>query len=197
MPLITKKEIRYLVISILVITGAFSLKDISFLFFLQTLILVTIGYGAHVLVHKKISESRGIHMRMDLWPTGLIMSILSGVITGGLAVISIPSIFRRKGSVEKRWMRKSTDMVGGELGYVAMVGVLTNIGIGLVFLYLSNVLTSSVLSFGALINFWIALSSLIPFPSLDGSRIVTWSGWIWGLSLLVTVVGIIGYFIHM
>lgn len=196
MPPVSKKEIRYILISILVVSAAFTVKEISPIFYLQVFLLVALSYGVHIIVYRSVSEGAGIGTTLQLWPLGLLIAIISGIISGGLAVISVPAVFRKTDVEERRWMKKAEGISGREYGVIAISGVVANLVLACLMLYLSTMFGLSILGFGALINFWIAISNLIPVPSFDGAKVVTWSGWMWALAVLISAIGIAGYFLH-
>ena len=85
---------------------------------------------------------------------------------------------------------------GNKFGRVALIGPLTNLGMGFSFLLLSlfNGSYSPHFTIGASFNGWIAMFNLIPLGVLDGQKIFDWNKLILGITMAAAMgLFIIGY----
>lgn len=186
------KELRNLVISVLVISAAFAVQNLSLDFFLQCFLLVVISYSLHEALHSLISSSEGIYSRCDVWPLGILVTLASGILSGGVAVLALPSIIRLRESETARWRKESFEIAPWDVGVASISGPLSNLVLATGFFALFKFYGLAIFELGALINFWIAFANLIPWPPIDGSKIMSWDRWVWFLSLAAAVVGIAG-----
>lgn len=190
--LFRKKELGSLVISVLVVSVAFTVQNISLNFFLQCFLIVIISYSIHEVLHSIVAKSEGIYSRCDLWPIGIIVTLASGILSGGIAVLPLPTIIRLKGSETERWRKETFEMAPWDIGLASVVGPLSNLVLATAFFALFRFYGLTVFKLGALINSWIAFANLIPWPPIDGSKIMSWDRWVWFLSGVAAVIGIGG-----
>jgi len=74
-----------------------------------------------------------------------------------------------------------------QTGIVGMAGPLTNIILSLLFFFLMG-LNSSIAKYGMQINAWLALFNLIPFPPLDGEKVINWNSNVWVLLFGISMI---------
>lgn len=136
-----------------------------------TLISIGISFIAHELAHKYVAQRYGRWAEFRMWETGLTLAFLMA--------ITMKVVFAAPGAVY---------ISGGyfgiskkENGIISIAGPITNLILALMFLPLlafSGVL--GVLGqLGFLVNIWLALFNLIPFPPLDGSKVIAWNSKVW------------------
>jgi Zn-dependent protease len=83
-----------------------------------------------------------------------------------------------------------------KFGRVALVGPLTNLVMGFLFLISTYIYPyHSYLYAGASFNAWIALFNLLPFGVLDGEKIFNWNKIAWGLTMASTMILFIAAYI--
>lgn len=177
--------------SIILMSVAFTIQKISIVFFLQCLVIVGGSYFLHEFLHRVISDDEGIDTKCEFWPIGAILTVVSAILSGGTAVLAIPTVVKIKGKEESRWMKEKVEISAREIGLASISGPLSNLLLALGFLALYNLFGLPVLRLGALINTWIALANLIPLPPIDGAKIMSWDRWAWFLSASAGLAGLL------
>ncbi len=135
---------------------------------------VATGFILHELAHRFVSRKFGCHAEFRLWNFGLLLAIFTSFLGFLFAAPGAVYIYGENIS------RKQNVLI-------SIAGPLTNIAGGILLLIISIVFFSSnqvfALIFGAAasLNFGLAFFNMIPFPPLDGSKVITWNPLIWGL----------------
>ncbi len=164
----TTREIKELAISAVVIAFVFAYNMVggipSIGLLLVSLIAVSTGFVFHELAHKVTAQRFGCWAEYRMWELGLIGALFLVVVTGWLfiapgAVYIIPGYF----GISRR-----------EDGIISASGATANIALAILFLLIG-------FNFGAAINAWLALFNMIPFPPLDGSKVIRWNFAVWGV----------------
>lgn len=179
----TGREIRDLIISMLVIAGAFAFilsgKNVGFTLFLlpYTMIAAGLGFLLHELAHKFVAIHYGFWAEYQVWPEGLILAVVVSAISN--------FVFAAPGAVyiHGEYIAKK------ENGIISISGPVTNIILALVFMALIPLFPEKSLlgifaSIGFMVNSFLALFNLIPIGIWDGAKIFRWNPIIW----LVTAV---------
>ena len=158
--------------------------------------LVGIGTGFlfHELAHKGVAQRYGYRAEFRMWKLGLIIAVASAVISFGRFLFFAPGAVYTSA-------HKQPDP--GEEGRISAAGPVANIVLaGLFFLLAAGTANSDIWNlvgkFGFQVNLWLAAFNLIPFPPLDGVKILRWNklAWFvmaalsWGL-LLMLMLGVI------
>ena len=191
----SKIEITHLLISIFVLTIAFSFAlsknnlysglttgfnlDNLLLFIPLSFLGITTAFFFHELSHKFMAQRHGLWSEYRMFPQGLSLALLLGIFT--------PFVFAAPGAVMFRGGAKTH-----ETGQIAASGPLANIIIALItlFLYTSVFYESQIgkiLGFVCLINSFIATFNLLPLGPLDGIKIINWNATIWIIMLITSV----------
>ncbi|WP_297980055.1 site-2 protease family protein [uncultured Methanobrevibacter sp.] len=193
----TTKEIRDLIISFIVIALGFAIlysngnyNDILFYF---PIVMVGVGAGFifHELGHKFAAMHYGYWAEYQLWPTGLVIALLSSF---------FGFIFAAPGAV----YIYSQGMAEKENGIVSIAGPIVNIVLGLIFLAIlssfNGVVTNDteyiialISLLGTRINFFLATFNLLPIPPLDGSKVISWSIPIWLVVFAISAILLVVY----
>ncbi|MFP4116214.1 MAG: hypothetical protein ACLFTQ_03365 [Candidatus Aenigmatarchaeota archaeon] len=192
-----RKHWRSLLISAIVVSGAFTVQDIRPKFFILCFAIVLVSYLLHELLHMKVADAEGLHLSCDLSGAGLLTTIISGVVSGGLAVIAIPLETKVKEFGSERWMKESKELDDRDVGLISIVGPLLNLVLGTLFLGLFSFYGMDFLWLVSLINFWMGVSNFIPIHPFDGGNIVAWSGWLWFTGIMVGATGLGSLFLLM
>ncbi len=188
-------EIKHLLISIIVLTLAFSFAIVKisqtnkfFITNFETLIYVIplsflgilTAFFFHELFHKFMAQKHGLWAEYRMYPRGLLLAFILGLFT--------PFIFAAPGAVTFRGGARSY-----ETGKIAMAGPLTNIIIAgitlpiyLLLLYEETIL-SSIAGFICFINAFMGTFNLLPFGPLDGVKIIRWNATVWILMLISAI----------
>ncbi len=186
-----KSELVQLLISWVTISLAFSLTAMQAPRFFPAfavsfpIILLTLGVGFifHELGHRWLARKYGCIAFYKMWWPGLALALGLALMTSGRLIFAAP------GAV----------MIGGkrlslrEEGTVALMGPAVNIAAGLFFLALAgsaNNIVALIGTWGAYVNFFLAAFNLIPFPPLDGQKVLQWSPLAWAIAI-----GFAGYMV--
>jgi len=185
MKIFSMEEIKDLLISIAVLTLIFSFKPfpnvgINYSMLPQYAIIVIIVFLLHELAHKFVAMRFGCMAIYKIWPNGIFFGLV-------LMLIGIP--FAAPGVVMiypyffGRWGYKVKTLTTNENGIIGLSGPATNIFFAIIFTFFSgqffNMLT--------LVSAWVAFFNLLPVPPLDGSKVMEWRIWVWGLMIALSV----------
>ncbi|MDO5820034.1 MAG: site-2 protease family protein [Methanobrevibacter sp.] len=188
----TKKEIRDLIISFIVIALGFTILysngDYSHIGIVFPVVMIGVGVGFifHELGHKFVAMHYGYYAEYELWPTGLIIALVSSF---------FGFIFAAPGAVViySQGMEEKTN------GLISIAGPLVNIALGLIFFLILGSLGDFVYTeagaivylicvLGTRINFFLAAFNLLPIPPLDGSKVLSWSVPIWLVTFAIAAI---------
>lgn len=197
MPL-KKTEALHMIISLVTISLAFSMGaaflGLDYFLFRFPVILLTLGTGfvLHELGHKLVAQRFGCFAEYRAWVPGLLLALGLAVMSGGSLVFAAPGAVHIGG---KRISLK-------EDGIISLSGPLVNILLGLFFLLLvfsvapAGTLLGKIASLGAYVNFFLAAFNLIPFPPLDGSKVIRWNVLIW-LMMIATSASLVMFWTEL
>ena len=185
----TKKEIRDLIISFIVIALGFTILysngDYSHIGIVFPVVMIGVGVGFifHELGHKFVAMNYGYYAEYELWPTGLLIALVSSF---------FGFIFAAPGAVViySQGMEEKTN------GIISIAGPIVNIILGLIFFLILGSLGDFVYTeagaivylicvLGTRINFFLAAFNLLPIPPLDGSKVMAWSIPIWLITFAI------------
>ena len=188
----TGKEIRDLIISFIVIALGFTILysngDYSHITLIFPVVMIGVGAGFifHELGHKFVAMHYGYYAEYELWPTGLLIALVSSF---------FGFIFAAPGAVViySQGMDEKTN------GLISIAGPLVNIALGLIFFLILGSLGNYVYTetgaivylicmLGTRINFFLAAFNLLPIPPLDGSKVMSWSVPIWLITFAVAAI---------
>lgn len=185
----TGKEIRDLIISFIVIALGFTILysngDYSNIGLVFPIVMIGVGAGFifHELGHKFVAMHYGYYAEYELWPTGLIIALVSSF---------FGFIFAAPGAVViySNGMEKKTN------GLISIAGPIVNIILGLIFFLIlvslgdfayteTGYLVALTCVLGTRINFFLAAFNLLPIPPLDGSKVMAWSVPVWLITFAI------------
>jgi Zn-dependent protease len=188
----TGKEIRDLIISFIVIALGFTILysngDYSNMGLVFPIVMIGVGAGFifHELGHKFVAMHYGYYAEYELWPTGLIIALVSSF---------FGFIFAAPGAV----VIYSNGMEEKTNGIISIAGPIVNIILGLIFFLILGSLGNFVYTetgaivylicvLGTRINFFLAAFNLLPIPPLDGSKVMAWSVPIWLITFAIAAI---------
>lgn len=178
----SREEINHLLISIAVLTLAFSIAFSryngfdAFIFFLPVSFLAIVtAFACHEIAHKYAGMKLGYWSEYRMFPQGLLFALLfsfAGIVFAAPGAVHIFGMPTRE-----------------ESGKISMAGPATNIFLALLFLMLSSIggVVEVIFISVASINAFLALFNLIPFGPLDGRKIFAWNIGIWIIMLVVSI----------
>jgi Zn-dependent protease len=181
----SQQELKELAISALVIgfifawimRGGYIFRGTNFaVIFIIMLIAVGAAFVFHELAHKAVAQKFGCWAEYRMWETGLIMAFFLAVVFG--------FVFAAPGAVYIQ--SRYTPITTRENGLISLAGPATNLALAVLFFFLIFVGGPlGVLGrIGFVVNTWLALFNLIPFPPLDGSKVIAWDKKVWGATAL-------------
>jgi len=186
-------EIQHLVISIIVLTIAFTFalsrnnlfyglmegfKPEAFTYHLARSFLgILTAFFIHELSHKFIAQKYGLWAEYRMFPKGLKFALMLGFLT--------PFVFAAPGAVMFQG-----DTRDYETGKIAAAGPMANIILAtitlIIFLNLYATPIRAIIGFICLMNAFLATFNLIPYGPLDGIKIVRWNETIWIIMLIIS-----------
>ena len=188
----TGKEIRDLIISFIVIALGFTILysngDYSHITLIFPVVMIGVGAGFifHELGHKFVAMHYGYYAEYELWPTGLLIALVSSF---------FGFIFAAPGAVViySNGMEKKTN------GIISIAGPIVNIVLGLIFFLILGSLGDFIYTetgaivylicvLGTRINFFLAAFNLLPIPPLDGSKVMSWSVPVWLITFAIAAI---------
>ncbi|OPY22944.1 MAG: Peptidase family M50 [Methanobacterium sp. PtaU1.Bin097] len=180
----TSREIRDLIISMVIITVLFAYifsgRTLpSFSLILVTFIAVGLGFILHELAHKFVAMRYGFWAEYRLWVEGLIFAIITAAL--GFLFVAPGAVY-----IHGEYISREQN------GKISASGPATNLILaGLFFLLLyyfpSGELVTTIGVLGFYVNSFLAMINLIPISMLDGAKIIRWNPIIW-----VVMAGITG-----
>lgn len=179
----SKVEIQHLLrawlfvsLAFAILFSGFSLSSVFATAFIVAAITAGIGFLGHELMHKYFAQRYGCwaEFRANDFMLGLmvLLSFFGFIFAAPGGVFIKNHIGTRKN------------------GIIALAGPATNIVLTPVFAALTFVLPEVLVpigSYGALINAWLGLFNLLPFPGIDGSKVLAWNKPVYGVSLVLSI----------
>jgi hypothetical protein len=209
MGIFTKKEVRALVVSILVLAVIFGLDDKRAVFelryWLANFVLVILGVTFALLlrevVKKFVAGRYGCKTEFEIWsvrriwfskgallkkygiPLGIIFGLYFSLISLGKFYFAAISLTRVEAERIKRVGKMFTRLTEFEESFILFIGAMVSLVLALIF----NLFSSINLSIFVTINKWIALFTFLPIPNLDGFRMFIGSRTLYVFGLLTTI----------
>ncbi|MBN1645113.1 hypothetical protein JW851_03685 [Candidatus Woesearchaeota archaeon] len=151
------------------------------LIFLVSSFTVGLGFVLHELAHRYMARKYGAKAEFHANNTMLFIALLFSFFG---FIFAAPGAVVIKGYLTKR-----------KYGHIALAGPMMNILLGLVFLIIAVFipLTLPVTKPGMMINFWLALFNMLPFPIFDGFKVLKWNKIVYGIVLVLCIVAVVGY----
>ena len=194
-----KQELRDLAIAWLVIGVVFtkvvsSWMNVSiYIGFVYSLIIVGITFVFHELAHRTMARKCGAFAEFRLWPTGILFALLLAIISGGSIIFAAPGAVYVSALRIVRWKGGFSHLRNQDYGLISAAGPLTNLGVAAIFILLDYIYSFAFFSVTAYINIFIAFFNLIPFPPLDGSKVMRWDRKVWGILFIISLIGWISF----
>jgi Zn-dependent protease len=134
---------------------------------------VGLGFVAHELCHRYFARKFGKHAEFKannlMLLLAIVMSFLGFVLAAPGAVIISGFVTRKEG------------------GILAASGPAANLALAVLFIPFLFIFPT-IAYYGLMINAWLALFNLIPFPGFDGHRVIEWSKPAYVVMLVIAIV---------
>nr|MBD3312171.1 hypothetical protein [archaeon] len=184
-PKITLKEVSNLLISVLILGLLFSFRDLTNI--VPNTLIIGLAFIVHELSHKFVAEHYDCKTMYVLWPQGIMISIIIGLLTRGGVIFAAIGFVSIKSFYSTRVGYRFTHLSLEEMGKISASGPASNIILGIISAMLTPVLP--IMGFSTALNFVLAIFNLLPIPPLDGSKVFVWSriGWVSLMATTVTV----------
>ncbi|MCD4739771.1 site-2 protease family protein [archaeon] len=186
-----KTELTHLLISWITLSIAFSVNAayVGLPSFLTRFPLVLIGLGTgfifHEMAHRYVARRYGCWAVFRAWSWGLVLALGMAILTRGQFLFAAPGAVYIGGK----------QLTPEENGKISLAGPLVNILVGLSFvgllLYCASIgLRQGDFLFdlgliGSMVNFFLGFFNLIPFPPLDGSKVMQWNPTAWLVAIIL------------
>ena len=189
----TKNEIRDLIIAFIVLSFCFAISnvgmDLKGIISILPIVMVGVGVGfiMHELGHKYMSMKHGYRAEFELWPLGLVIALITAF---------LGFVFAAPGSV-KTYADEMTDEINGK---ITLAGPMANIGLAILFLLIAALiypfsihselfrLIYLICTVGFSVNSFLATFNLLPFYSLDGTKVMKWSVRAWLMAFAIAAI---------
>ena len=191
MPRFFRSELKHIGLSVLVLVIA--LSGVGYLppeKVLERMAVVAIplvvGFLAHETAHKTVAQRYGLFSVYRAWGTGLALALVAGLLSGGRIIFAAP------GAV----VILAPFLTLEQSARISLAGPLTNVLVACAFLPLSALggFLGLIGEFGTYINLWLACFNLLPFPPLDGSKVLAWNPRIWAvIEIPLLALGFLAY----
>lgn len=188
----TASEIRDLIISLVVISLAFTLlfsnRDLISIISLLPVMLVVVGLGFvfHELAHKFVAIRYGYWAEYKMWIEGLFLCLVTALFG---FVFALPGAVYIHGE----YISKSDN------GKISIAGSITNLILATFFLLILifvplNYTTVDISGYqlnwaflGMFINGVLAFINQLPFFGLDGSKVIKWNPFAWIIVVVISL----------
>ena len=178
----SQKELKDIGISVLVLTAAFTIilsgrGNTPLLAFLTAAGAVVSGFFLHEMGHKFTAQRYGCWAEFRTWNMGLLMALVTAMVG---FLFAAPGAVYIAGSVNTE-----------KNGKISLAGPMTNLVVAVCFLAAAFIVTSPTIVFVlvsiAFLNTFLGMFNMLPFPPLDGSKIIRWSKPVYAVTLVVLV----------
>jgi len=184
----TKREVRDLIISVVVLSLIFCSFDVS-LFATTLFVMFAVFISHEILGHKLVAQHFECEAEYRMWPFGLLL----GLVTSFLGFVFVaPGAVYITPNVRKNFAFQVSKLGRREFGLIAFAGPFVNVIIGTALLIVNYIHPWDMFALAAELSFFLAIFNMIPFPPLDGEKIIRWDRRLW---LVLFASSLAGYLI--
>ncbi len=178
-----------MMLSIFILSIAFS-NLIGGSLFQSLLISFTISvlcFFIHEMAHRTSAKYFGFSAKYVAWPLGLFFALVSsffGFIFAAPGAVRI-SPYSEKFAFVVRPMTKK------EYGIISASGPISNILIGIIFLFIYSLYPLGLFILISKFSFWLSFFNLLPIPPLDGIKVFLWDYKVYLLLFSISFLGFV------
>ncbi|RLG15596.1 MAG: site-2 protease family protein [Candidatus Nanohalarchaeota archaeon] len=176
----SRQEVKELAISAAALGFIFSIGPGLTLFNIAMITaIISLSFIPHELAHKYVAMKYGCFARYQMWKSGLMFALFLAIVTGGGFVFAAPGAVMIYTAFRDGHGVRQITLTAKQNAFISAAGPAMNIMIALLFLPIANqnIFYSTIVY----INSFLALFNLLPFPPLDGSKIIWYNFLMWGI----------------
>jgi Zn-dependent protease len=181
----SRNEVRDIIISVLALALIFGRFDFSIM--PTMLFVVVIAFFAHEMSHKFVAMHYGYDAEYKMWTWGLLLGLATALIPGGFTIAAPGAVM--VSPYKKGFAFKVANITRKSYALISLAGPLVNIVLASLLIVASMAYPLGIFSITARISFFLAFFNLLPIPPMDGSKIMGWNIYLWGLLIAVSFVG--------
>ncbi len=184
----SSREIVHLLVSLIVLTVAFTYPSMK----PEILAIVAVGVGSgfllHELAHKFTAQKYGYVAEYEASPIGLMLAIVLRIFTGIVfaapgAVMIHDKRVSYNPAEDRYW---DSNQNAREFAYISVSGVVVNLALAVsffiaTFFVVPYTLEYQIFKTGTMINIVLAGFNMIPFGPLDGAKVWRYNPVLWGI----------------
>jgi Zn-dependent protease len=145
--------------------AAFGIKNLIGIF-----LVVSFSMLVKLYVQKYYARKSGYATEFKPWMSGLLLGFVAVFATNGkiifLALGALAFVVIEKANIGSHY----TEVGYAKMGWLSMLGVVTNIVIALLAKMITTISSHQILTDLVVVNLWLALFAMIPIPYLDGFK---------------------------
>ncbi|MFQ5712359.1 MAG: site-2 protease family protein [Candidatus Geothermarchaeales archaeon] len=185
----SSREVKELLIAWIVLGLCFSVRALDFpplfpTYFAAALLTVGVAFIFHELAHKYIAQRYGCWAEFRLWSWGLLLALLMAFVSRGRILFAAPGAVYIVPLVRRLGWDFDFGLRGN--GLISLSGPLINVFLAVFFSIFRGLggFIGLIGSMGYMINLWLAMFNMLPFPPLDGSKVFAWNKVVWAVITL-------------
>src|SRR3989337_40369 len=183
----SSRELIHLIVSLVVLTIAFTFPNLGSRIMLIVGFGVGTGFILHELAHKFTAQRYGYVADYEASTMGLLLALGLSLVTGGGFVFAAPGAVMIRGrrvlyghEEDRYWNSLQS---AKELAYISVSGAVVNLLLAISFFiasfFVSHGFVYAILITGARINVFLAGFNMIPFGPLDGAKVWRYNPVMW------------------
>ena len=138
-------------------------------------LVVGAAFIVHESCHKLVAQSHGLWSEFRMWKNGLGLALLMKIVLGWTLIVPGAAYYDPR----KIDFWGNVRLVGKDVeGKIAAAGPVSNMVLALL-IHLFRDYIGILAGPAIYVNLLLAMFNLIPFPPLDGFKIMRWEFWIW------------------
>ncbi len=180
LPIFTPTELRDITIAWLALSACFTLVLIRnhwpiWMAIAASMLVLGVHFVFHELAHKFTAQAFGYWAEFKMWTTGILLALVLAFATFGLFIFAAPGAVYIA-SPYAPWGYPNERLREG--GIIAASGPMVNLAFAFAFLMATPII-GGIGKVGFYIGTVLAAFNLLPFPPLDGYKVMRWSLPVW------------------